>query len=250
MAFEAQGLPQSVLSNAYIEQEEKFLESFERIHVCKIPRDVNVIDCPALYKIKVLENGALCCKARIATHGTQDREEDNLDTDYEMCPQIGVRMLLSTCALMQWHLTKLYIKGAFLQSGEASRDVYVILPKEFAAKSFYWLLLVAAYELFNAIFKWQLHSDSTLFSLRLTQFLGISQRFYLKPDDALVMVMGKIVDDILIGKRLNEQTWFLQKLQHVYKIGTLSHSPGSFLYFGLKIVQCEEFYITLHLKTI
>lgn len=53
-----------------------------------------------------------------------------------MCPLIVVCVLLSTCALMKWFVTKINVRSALLQSGIADRDVYVKPPRESKSKSF------------------------------------------------------------------------------------------------------------------
>lgn len=104
-------------------------------------------------------------------------EKGILKSDSVMCPLIGMRILLSTCALLRWKKTKIDVQGAFLQSCAADCDVFVKPPKECKLKSFYWLLLVAAYGFVNANAKWQLHSDDTLFQLGLSQSPYIPQLF-------------------------------------------------------------------------
>lgn len=47
-----------------------------------------------------------------------------------MCSPVGMRILLSTATKQKWRLTKLDVKTAFLQTGQAERDVYVIPPRE------------------------------------------------------------------------------------------------------------------------
>lgn len=60
-------------------------------------------------------------------------------------------------------ISKTDVKSAFLQTGDAVRDVYVISPYESADRGrFHFLLLFGAYELVNANTKWQALSD-TLF---------------------------------------------------------------------------------------
>lgn len=55
----------------------------------------------------------------------------------------------------------------------------------------------------------------------------------------------KIVDDDLFDVVEDVRPWIAQKLQSIYKLGTILHTPGSFLYFGLKIGQFQDFNITL-----
>lgn len=121
-------------------------ESCERIHVSRIPQDANVIGSHVLYKIKILDNDALYCKARIAPHGNHDSEKNDLKTDSVLCPLTGVRMLLSTCAHIKWNLTKVDVKAPFC-SLERHIVIYIYVkpPRECQAIFFYCLLLVPAY---------------------------------------------------------------------------------------------------------
>ena len=52
--------------------------------------------------------------------------------------------------MRQWTVSKADVKSAFLQTGKAQRDVYVVLPRESHDRAHYWLLLTAAYGLVNA----------------------------------------------------------------------------------------------------
>lgn len=95
----------------------------------KIPSNANVIGSHALNKIEVLDYGELYCKEIIAPHGNYDKKRSTLKTDSLTCPLIGFCMLLSVPVLMRWNLTKVDVKSAFLQYGEASRDAYVKPPR-------------------------------------------------------------------------------------------------------------------------
>ena len=66
---------------------------------------------------------------------------------------------------------------AFLQSGIATRDVYIVPPKESKDRFVYWLLLTAAYGLVNANAKWQEEIDGYLLSLGFEQSVYIPQLF-------------------------------------------------------------------------
>lgn len=67
-------------------------------------------------------------KARIASHGNVDSQRYQMRSDCSMCSSVGVRALLYTAALRKWLPTKTNVKTAFLQTGLASRDAYVIPP--------------------------------------------------------------------------------------------------------------------------
>ena len=239
----AQGLPTSITQNAYSAEECSFLANCE--HISRVPSTANVISSHVLYKIKELDDGKLLCKARIAPHGNKDFERDNLKTDSASCPPLGVRILLSICTILHWFPSKVDIKSAFLQSGPATRDVYVIPPRECPGRQFRWRLLVATYGLVNANAKWQLHSDTTLLDLGLHAVVLIPQLFYMKRDGKLCLIVAKVVDDFLIGGTKSARKWLIEMLKEKYSVGTIAHLPGSFSFFGLLITQEEDGTITV-----
>ena len=241
----AQGLPSSVIENAYTAEEDSFLQNCERVHYSDVPANANVVSSHVIYKVKDLDDHSLHCKARIAPHGNKDSEKDGLRTDSSSCPSFGIRLLLFVCTILGWFLTKVDVKSAFLQSGRANRDVYVIPPRECRNRSFLWLLLVAAYGLANANAKWQVHSDDTFLSFGLHSVPFVPQLFFKREGGELVLIVAKIVDDILFGGTEKARREFQKHLESVYKLGTISHMPGQFLFFGLQITQDDHAEITI-----
>ena len=76
---------------------------------------------------------------------------------------------MSVSALKGWKIKPGDAKGAFLKTGKAEREVYVIPPTESKMRSTHrWLLLVAAYGLVNSGAKWQHQSDELLCNLGLS----------------------------------------------------------------------------------
>ena len=245
LLHQAQGLPTAVTLNAYEAERKKFMKECKKVHVSKVPATANVISSHVLYKIKDLDDGFLQCKARIAPHGNKDKNKENLKTDSSSCPPLGFRILLSVCSLMHWFASKVDIKSAFLQSGPAQRDVYVIPPRECKERSFYWLLMVASYGLVNASAKWQDHSDTTFLTIGLNAVRYIPQLFYMKKNGVMCLIVAKVVDDILIGGSLEARKWFISRLKKYYKLGTITHMPGTFHFFGLLISQDKDGKLTI-----
>ena len=93
-----------------------------------VPVNSNIITCNVLYKVEDLDDEILKMKARITLHGNKDQGKEELKTDCVSCPPFGLRTLVSIAVLLQFFITEEDIKSAFLQSGEAQREVYVILP--------------------------------------------------------------------------------------------------------------------------
>lgn len=85
-------------------------------------------------------------KARIAPHGNEDPLRHGLKRDCSMCIPVGFRVLLSKEYICKWRITKLYVRSEFLQMGAASREVYVVPPRESQDRgSSLWLILTTAY---------------------------------------------------------------------------------------------------------
>ena len=206
----------------------------------------NVIRSHVLYKIKRRDDGCLTYKAGIAVHGNEDVEKENLKTDSASCPDIGIRILFSIPALFQWYLKKIDVKGAFLQSGLAHRDVYVVPPKECEDRAFVWLLTVATYGPVNAIAKWQFHSDSTFLNLGLKTLVYIPQLFYMDSKGSLTLLFVKVTDEIFVAGSERRKREFIKNLCKFYYLGTIRHLPGSCLFFGLEVNKAIGYTVQVH----
>ena len=117
-------------------------------------------------------------KARIASHGNKDRDKEILKTDSCTCPPTVIRLLLSVASPMKWTVTKIDFKAAFLQTGMAQRDVYVVPRNEIERKNYYWLLLTASYGVLNTNAKWQSAIDDYFKSLGFYQLKTLSHNYF------------------------------------------------------------------------
>ena len=235
-------MPSYILSNSYRHQENAFVQ-FIRVHKSDVPRNANVIRSHVLYKIKTRDDASLTCKARIAPHGNEDRDREHLRTDSACCPPLGIPILFSISVMFQCYLTKIDVKSAFLQTGSAQRDVYVIPPKESADRGFVWLLTVATYGLVNANAKWQVHSDQTFIDMGLNTLVYVTQFFYMHENGELVLMVVKVTDDIFIAGSEVHKRKFIHKLKQTYELGTITHLPGSCWFFGLQVSQDSDYVI-------
>lgn len=95
-------------------------------------------------------------KARIAPQENEYCSKANRKTDCAMCPPDGFYILTSIGTLFKWRLSRLDIKLAFLKTGSAERDKYVIQPRKSQDHGkMFWLLFTAAYGFVNENYKWQ-----------------------------------------------------------------------------------------------
>lgn len=181
LRYQAQGFSSFPLLNDYQEEEEDFKKRVKVIAIANVPVNANVISSHVLYKLKINDEKMLKLKAGISPHGNEDSLKGELKSDCAMCSPMGFRILLSISALFRCRITMADAKTAFLQTGDAARDVYVIPPTESKERgTCMWLLLAAAYGLVNSNAKWQIQSDQTLKDIGFEQVSLIPQLFFLK----------------------------------------------------------------------
>jgi len=242
----AQGLPSFVTVNAYKKEEENFVKTVKKVYISDVPKDANIISSHVLYKVKVLDDGSKLVKARIAPHGNKDSMKDDLKKDSAMCSPVGMRVALSICSIMKWNTAKIDFTSAFLQSGLAEREVYVVPPRESGKRIYYWLLLTAAYGLVNAGAKWQQTIDNSLAEMGFLQLAYIPQLFYMRSGDgSLSLLAVKVVDDILMVGDTGDLKSVIGKIRAEYKVGTVVYGPGKMLFNGMNISCDEESIITV-----
>ena len=243
---QAQGLPRFVLHNSYVAQEKSYLDHAKKIHVSKLPKSANIISSHTLYKVKSNDNGQLYIKARIVPHGNRDRMKSVLKTDSNSCSPIGLRLVCSIATLFSWPISKVDFNSAFLQSGASTRDVYVRPPKESDSRvKFYWLLLTASYGLVNANSKWQTASDDCLYEYGLQQLPEVPQLFFSRSGGELSIVAAKVVDDILIAAPISRAKNLISHICSQFKLGTIVYGPACFEFYGLKIDQDTDMFVTV-----
>eukprot|EP00171_Calliarthron_tuberculosum_P001315 IDg1315t1 len=246
LSHHSEGLPTYAIQNAYVNEEQNFMKTVRAVHVTDVPLNANIITSHVIYNVKTNDDNTKKMKARIAPHGNKDKEKTNLKTDSATCPPIGIRILISIAVINKWSLAKIDFKSAFLQSGNAMRDVYVVPPRECNTRSHYWLLLTATYGLVNANSKWQEISDELLRSIGYKQLVYVPQVFYIYESNELKAAAVKVVDDVLFAgpKPLIQNS--ISKIQSQYELGTVLYGPGTFLFYGLTICQNEDMHVTVH----
>lgn len=164
-----------------------------------------------------------------------------------MCPPSGFRIVASIASLRKWQLTKIDVKTAFLQAGKAERDVFVLLPTKSSDRGkCLWLLLTAAYGLVNANAKWQVISDQELHEIGFYCSIVLPHLFYLKShDDDIVAALAKIVDGFLICGACSTIYNVIKSKQKYFTLVTITHRPGLLRYFGLNILQHDDYKVTI-----
>lgn len=246
MKYQAQGFDQFPMINAYQIEEENFLKTVKIVPISDVPDGANVIGSHVLYKVKKNDDESLKLKSRIAPHGNEDDLKEELTTDCAVISPLGLRIVQSIAALFGWPIDLGDVKTAFLKSGEAEREVYVIPPNESGMRATHrWLLLAAAYGLVNSNAKWQHRSDDQIMNkLGLKQCKHIQQLFYLMKDGQLILLVAKLVDDIMATGRNDNGKKFLKAFGEQFELGSTRSGPGNLRFYGINVTQNENFKIT------
>lgn len=242
LKYQCQGFELHPLYNAYQKEEEQFLDIIQVVPIELVPENANIVNSHVLYKLKSNDDKTIALKARIAPHGNEDKEKEKLTTDCQTCPPSGIRIVLSLSSLKGWKTIRIDAKRAFLKTGRATREVYVIPPTESKMRSTHrWLLLVAAYGLVNSGAKWQHQSDDVLFSMGLLQSKYIPQLFYsFNNQGEIQMLLAKIVDDIILTGEEGITAKFIDDFNRVFELGSVVSGPGEMRFFGTNLLQKDD----------
>lgn len=116
-------------------------------------------------------------------------------------------------------LAEIYVQTAFLQTGSAERDFYVITLHERANKSQYFLLLTARHGLVNESFNWQVLSDLLVYDICLTQLTHVPSLFNVNQDGLLSALVIKIVRDILMKEKVDTVYKIVAEVYHKQSSG-------------------------------
>lgn len=118
--------PQWVLDKAVAEELDKaWKDAYVEVPEQTVPRNANIITSHIVYKVKREEKGHMRMKARLCPHGNRDMEKGNIRNDSSSAQFYVIRMMLSLVTLLKFRIGCIDVKGAYLQSGPITRDLYV-----------------------------------------------------------------------------------------------------------------------------
>lgn len=159
------------------EHESNWTDAYEEVSEREVPRDSNIITSHVVYKIKTDEEGRRKLKARIVPHGNHDNEKDCIRKDSSNAPLLVFRLLLSLVTFLGLRIGTADIKGAFLQSGPITRQIFVRPPREWPGlRGLLWKLLKLPYGIADAGRQWQKAVESWMLEIA-----GMERVFGLSP---------------------------------------------------------------------
>lgn len=185
----AQGFPNFPLVRFYNKEEHDSKKTMKCVQIGNIIKEANVIKSQVVYQLKHEDDKTFKLKVRIAPHGNEDTFKNDLRNDVSMCGPVGMRLLLATATIFKRKISKINVKIAILQSGKATRNVYVVPPKERNNNgNLLWLLSAVSYDLVNANEKWKVLSDFFLLDNGFTQVSLIPRLFMIKKWEFILLV--------------------------------------------------------------
>lgn len=98
---------------------------YEVVDINALPDRANVISSHYVFKIKDEIGKPLRLKARLVLHGNRDVDKDNVRRDSASAELTVVRLVLALATLLGFSIATADVRGAYMQSGEAGRNIYV-----------------------------------------------------------------------------------------------------------------------------
>lgn len=141
-------------------------------------------------------------------HGNKDAERESMRTDASVVSLIGFRTVCSVACTFGMVMGKADVRGAYTQSGDARRKIYVRLSFRERSTEKYWLSKTTSYGIVSAGRKWQRKSDEVVQKvLGLDIVVGMPQLFFrpMGQGDPAV-ILAKYVDDKLCAARSKKET--------------------------------------------
>ena len=159
-------------------------------------------------------------KCRMVPHRNPDRDKDSVRKDSATAQFPVIRLVLSIAAVLNMVIATIDIKGAYLQGGYLSRDIYVRPPKGWAAHGVLWRLLKPAYGIIESGRLWQLKIESLMSGQGIVPIPGMTQLFMKFGDGGNVSLsICKVVDNFLVVGSPREVNYFHTALAKRFEVG-------------------------------
>ena len=232
------------------EHDLNWVGAYDEIADQQVPRYANVITSHVVYKLKTDENGNRKLKARIVPHGNHDDEKDNVRKDSSNAPLFVVRLLLSLATFLGFRIGTADIKGAFLQSGPITRQIFVRPPREWtSSRATLWKLRKLPYGIADAGRQWQKTVETWMLEhAGVERVFGLSQLFVKRDTKGkVILLIAKVTDDFLLGGSTENMRQFTAMLAKRFEVGKVI-IDDKIHFDGSEIEQAKEGDITMSMK--
>lgn len=238
--------PAWILEEAFNnEMADNWSDAYEMVDEDTVPRSANKIGCHTVYKVKDAPdgNGELYMKARNVLHGNRDKDRFNVRRDSASADLCVIRLVISIGLILGFSFGTADVKGAYMQSGPAKRDIYVRPPKEFRARGKIWRLLRLPYGIVEAGRQWLCAIEDWMINVyKMERVFGVDQLFIFRiPDGTIGLIAAKVVDDFFLAGTDTEMKRFFENIDRAFKLGaTSTYSNLKFLGCDIKITTGED----------
>lgn len=220
---ELEGMPDWITKKSMdLEVTENWASVTEEVSAQEMPRDANLLSTHFVFKIKKTEQDERMLKARLVVHGNRDEEKDEVRKDAIAADMMMTRLVLALGMIMNFSFGVADIKGAFMQSGPAHRDIYIIPPAAYKSRrKVYWKLLALAYGVCDAGRQWLKTSDSWIIKdMGMNRLTGAHQLFIKRnQEEKLVLIVAKTTDDFLVAGEKGAIEAFFGKMKERFVVG-------------------------------
>lgn len=194
----------------------------EEVDAARMPADSNLLSTHFVFKLKKSEQGERKLKARLVVHGNRDNEKDEVRKDAIAADMMTTRMVLALGTMMGFTFGVADIKGAYMQSGPARRDIYIIPPAIYKGRQrVYWKLLALAYGVCDAGRQWLKTSDVWMIQdVGMKRLLGAHQVFVKRDENGrLALMVAKTTDDFLAAGNKESVAEFFDQMKKRFTVG-------------------------------
>lgn len=179
-------------------------------------------------------------KARNVLHGNRDRDRFSVRRDSSSADLAVIRLVVSIGVLLGFCFGTADVKGAYMQSGPAKRDIFMRPPKEYRSRGNIWKLLRLPYGIVEAGRQWLCVIEDWMMNVYFMERVhGIDQLLVLKlPDGSIGLMVAKVVDDFFLAGSVGQIPRFFEHIRRYFKLGSTS-TANSFKVFGCSFDICR-----------
>ena len=181
------------------------------------------------------ENGLKTTKARLVCRGFEESVNEQLDSP--TVDKVSIRFFFSVMMANSWKCESLDVKGAFLQSEDLEREVYVKPPTGLSDGKV-WRLRKPMYGLKDAARKWFLTLRNELKKLGCEQSTIDLCMFTYHVEGKLCGMFVTHVDDFLIAGNDIFKKNVIEVIKQTFHIS--KHELDIFAYVGLEVKQTKQ----------
>lgn len=224
------------------EVDSNWAKAYKVVRETDVPRNENIISAHFVFKVKKEEDGSRRLKARLCPHGNRDQMKEDVRKDSATAQFHIIRLMLSLVVVLGFRIGVIDIKGAYLQSGEIKRRIYVRPPPDISGtRGSLWLLTLLPYGITEAGRQWQKVIEEWLLEDEgFERVFGVSQLFVKRNKmGKIIIIIAKVTDDLLMGGSPSEIQNFATEIKKRFDVSKVI-IDGAVHFNGCTISQDEE----------